>query len=77
VALYDSAGALIANLAAPAKSSADEFSFIGAVFATPIIARVVITSGNAALNAPVTDVSAGGTKDLVAMDDFVYGEPRP
>ncbi len=77
VALYDSKGALIANLAAPAKSSADEFSFIGAVFATPIIARVVITSGNAALNAPVTDVSAGGTKDLVAMDDFVYGEPRP
>lgn len=77
VALYDATGALIANLAAPAKSSADEFSFIGAVFATPIIARVVITSGNAALNAPVTDVSAGGTKDLVAMDDFVYGEPRP
>jgi len=77
VALYDATGALIANLAAPAKSSADEFSFIGAVFATPNIARVVITSGNAALNAPVTDVSAGGTKDLVAMDDFIYGEPRP
>ncbi len=75
--LYDSKGALIANLAAPAKSSADEFSFIGAVFATPITARVAIRSGNAALNAPVTDVSAGGTKDLVAMDDFVSGEPRP
>jgi hypothetical protein len=38
---------------------------------------VVITSGNTALNAPVTDVSARGTKDLVAMDGFVYGEPRP
>ena len=77
VAFYDSTGALLASLAAPAKNSAQEFSFIGAVFPAPVIARVVIASGDAALSAAVTDVSAGGTKDLVVMDDFVYGEPRP
>lgn len=76
VAFYDSTGALLANLAAPAKTGADEFSFIGAVFDRPIVARVVIVSGNAALSAALTDVSAGGTRDLVVMDDFVYGEPQ-
>ena len=77
VVFYDAAGAVLASLAAPAKNSADEFSFLGAVFDTPLIARVVIVSGNAALSATATDVSAGGTKDLVVMDDFVYGEPQP
>ena len=48
-----------------------------AVFAAPIVARVRITCGDAALSATITDVSAGGTKDLVVMDDFVYGEPHP
>jgi hypothetical protein len=47
------------------------------VFDSPIVARVVITSGNAALSAAVNDLSSGGTKDLVVMDDFVYGEPQP
>src|SRR3989449_10385319 len=41
------------------------------------VARVLITSGEAALSATVADLSASGTKDLVVMDDFVYGEPRP
>jgi hypothetical protein len=53
------------------------FSFIGAVFDSPVIARVLITSGDAELSAAVNDLSAGGTKDLVVMDDFVYGEPQP
>jgi hypothetical protein len=77
VAFYDSTGALLASLAAPAKNGAHEFSFIGAVFDKPLIASVIIASGDAALNAAVTDVSAGGNQDKVAMDDFVYGEPQP
>ena len=77
VAFYDANGGLLANLAAPAKTGAHEFSFIGAVFDKPVVASVIIASGNAALNTAVTDVSAGGTQDKVAMDDFVYGEPRP
>src|SRR5436190_6910139 len=51
-------------------------SFVGAVFQAPIVARVRITSGDAALTPTILDVSAGGTADLVVMDDFVYGEPR-
>lgn len=77
VVFYDSTGAVLASLAAPAKNSAQQFSFIGAVFDKPLISYVTIVSGNAALSAAVTDVSAGGTRDLVTMDDFVYGEPQP
>jgi hypothetical protein len=38
---------------------------------------VLITSGDAALSTTITDLSAGGSEDLVVMDDFVYGEPQP
>jgi hypothetical protein len=53
-------------------------SFVGVSFATPIIARVEITSGRAAIAAGATDVSdhrRGIARDLVVMDDFIYGEP--
>ncbi|HKR55447.1 MAG TPA: hypothetical protein VJS20_04045 [Gemmatimonadales bacterium] len=76
VEFFDANGVRIADLQAPAKSGTHEFSFVGAVFASPLIARVVITSGDAALDGSTLDVSAGGTKDLVVMDDFVYGEPQ-
>src|SRR2546426_2016331 len=77
IELFDAAGVRIANLEAPAGAGTQQFSFIGAVFDAPVIARVLITSGDAALSATITDVSAGGTTDLVVMDDFVYGEPQP
>ncbi|MEP6700615.1 MAG: proprotein convertase P-domain-containing protein, partial [Bacteroidota bacterium] len=48
-------------------------SFLGVSFPTNVIARVRITSGNAALGAGVND----GPSDLVVMDDFIYGEPSP
>ena len=50
-------------------------SFVGISFnAGERIARVVIESGNAALSATNTDGTGG--VDAVAMDDFIYGEPR-
>lgn len=67
----------IAIVTAPNHAGAQLLSFTGAVFEAPIVARVRITSGDAAFTAASTDVTAGGTQDLVAMDDFVYGEPRP
>ena len=77
VELFDANDVRIAVLRAPNHSGAQLFSFTGAVFASPIIARVRITSGDAALTATSLDISAGGTTDLVVMDDFVYGEPQP
>jgi hypothetical protein len=77
VEFYDASGTRIASLSAPAHNGAHEFSFVGAVFASSVVAEVRITSGQAALDATTQDLSAGGTKDLVVMDDFVYGEPQP
>ena len=77
VEYFDANGVEIASIASPAHLGAQGFTFVGAVFDSPIVARVLITSGEAALDATTQDVSAGGTKDLVVMDDFVYGEPRP
>jgi hypothetical protein len=77
VEFFDAAGVRIADVPAPAQSGAHQFSFVGAVFDSAVVAYVRITSGDASLNATATDVSAGGTTDLVVMDDFVYGEPQP
>src|SRR5438552_2211261 len=77
VEYFDANGVELASIASPAHLGAQGFTFVGAVFDSPIVARVLITSGEAALSATSTDVSADGTQDLVVMDDFVYGEPQP
>lgn len=52
-------------------------SFLGVVFNGTTdaerVARVRITSGNVALGPSFPD---GGKLDVVAVDDFIYGEPR-
>jgi len=77
VEYFDANGVELASIASPAHLGAQGFTFVGAIFNSAIVARVLITSGEAALDATSTDVSADGTKDLVVMDDFVYGEPQP
>jgi len=77
VEYFDANGVEIASIASPVHLGAQGFTFVGAVFESAIVARVLITSGEAALDATSADVSAGGTKDLVVMDDFIYGEPQP
>lgn len=74
---FDAAGNLLASVKAPRRSDAAGLSFVGVTFESRIVARVRITSGNTAIDPTVTDnVSTGGTRDLVVMDDFIYGEPR-
>jgi hypothetical protein len=60
----------------PARSDAAGFSFLGVKFDAPIVARVRITLGHAAVSATAKDINDGGTTDLVITDDFFYGEPR-
>jgi hypothetical protein len=70
---FDQTGNTLGTFAVPPGVSASQnLSFLGVSFnAGERVARVRITSGNAALgpnDSPGTDV--------VAMDDFIYGEPH-
>jgi len=76
IEFFDAQDERIGVVTAPNHGGTQLLSFVGAVFAAPIVARVRLTSGDAPLTATSTDISAGGTTDLVVMDDFVYGEPR-
>ena len=70
-------GESLGRYLAPPRTDAAGHSFIGVVFDRPVIARVEVISGEAALAAGRNDVSQGGTDDLVVTDDFIYGEPQP
>lgn len=65
-------GDLLFTSFVPASPGDGSFSFVGVVFADARIARVRITSGDAA---PGPDDDS--KLDIVMMDDFLYGEPRP
>jgi len=58
----------------PNAPGSETMSFLGVSFASPIIARVRIVSGTAALSANTND-NNGDPNDLVVMDDFIYAEP--
>jgi hypothetical protein len=61
---------------APVRSDATGLSFVGVAFDAAIVAKVVITSGQAAIDAGLEDLTDGGNRDLVVTDDFIYGEPQ-
>jgi hypothetical protein len=68
---YTPDGVLLFERAVPAATGNESVSFLGVSFDTgELVGRVRIVSGNAAFGPDET-----GTRDLVAMDDFIYGEP--
>jgi len=72
VEYFDQDGKLIFSSFVPASPGNGNFSFFGIVFENAEIARVRITTGNAAPG-PDDDEE----NDIVMMDDFIYGEPQP
>lgn len=73
IRVYDRNGRQLSAASAPVADNG--LSFVGISFnAGERIARVVIESGNAALSSTNNDGVNG--VDVVAMDDFIYGEPR-
>jgi hypothetical protein len=67
---FDAANNSLGRFAAPIADGS--FSFLGVAFDRPVVARVRITYGTAALgpaDSAATDVSV--------VDDFIYGEPVP
>lgn len=77
VIFYDKNDKVIANVGAPLRRAPDEYSLVGVTFSKPVIAKVVIIMGDAPIGVGVNDVSSGGTKDIVVLDDLIYSEPQP
>lgn len=69
---FGAGGSFLGTWAVPAATGNETLSFLGVLFGDAIVSSVRITSGTAALVPGGTDA----TGDRVAMDDFIFGEPR-
>jgi len=74
--LFDKDHRSLGRYTAPTRSDAGGLSFLGVKYDSPIVAAVRITCGNAALAAGVNDLTSGGSKDVVVIDNVIYGEPH-
>ena len=59
----------------PARTNGSH-SFLGVYFPYEKVTRVSIVQGNCSVANGIKDLSDGGQKDLVIMDDFLYDEPQ-
>jgi hypothetical protein len=70
IAYYDAHGRRLAEFDVPVSPGNETLSFLGVRFLHAGVAKVRITSGTAIPGQNETD-----RRDVVAMDDFIYGEP--
>jgi hypothetical protein len=76
VELLDADGSSLGTFPVPATAGDESLSFLGIALDPNVrAASARITTGSAALGNP--DITQGGSADVVAMDDFIYGEPQP
>jgi len=66
---FDRRGKSLGRFSVPIAN--EGFSFLGVVFDKPVVARVRIEYGSAALGP-----DDGPNNDVSVMDDFIYGEPQ-
>ena len=73
IEFFDASNNLIETLTVPGVTGNQTFTFAGILLdpSAPGIASLRITTGNAQLG-----VADGGGNDVVAMDDFLFSEPR-
>lgn len=73
IELFDQWGGLLGYYEAPAGEGDESLSFIGVSYDDAVVSSVTIYSGNT----PIDSVSLEGEPgaDVVAMDDFIFGEP--
>jgi hypothetical protein len=77
IEFYDVDGNRLLEVVAPRASDAKGLSFVGAAFDAPVVEWVRVTSGDTPIGADDNVKGAGQKNDVVAMDDFIYGEPHP
>jgi len=66
---FDASGSSLGTYFVPTQN--EGLSFLGVKFDDAIVASVIIRAGNASLFS-----EDGGDLDVVAMDNFIFGEPR-
>ena len=76
IEFYGVDGKRLLTVAAPRRSDDRGLSFVGAIFDSPVVAWVRVTSGDTPVGPDDNVKGAGQKRDVVAMDDFIYGEPR-
>jgi hypothetical protein len=76
IEFYDVNGNRLLTIAAPRRSDDRGLSFAGAVFGARVVAHVRVISGDTPIGPDDNVHGAGQKHDVVAMDDFIYGEPR-
>lgn len=72
---FFSSGKSLGKFFAPVQQDGSKNSFLGVYFKTGRITGIRIQHGNGLLNKGGKDISDGGEKDLVVLDDFLYDEP--
>jgi hypothetical protein len=72
ISLFDATNTPLGTFVAPPLPGSETLSFLGVAFTTPVVSRVRIVSGTAAVGGNVTDTAS---VDVVVLDDFIFGEP--